>query len=140
MIAMKEEGAEGGCLCGAIRFRTTGRPIWLSYCHCRDCRKASGAPITAFVGFRKDQVDTLKGTAQVYDSSPGIQRRFCNRCGTPLSYDDARLEGEIYIMVGTFDEPERFKPERHAWVTQRLPWLHIRDDLPRHQQNSKPRP
>ena len=41
----------GGCRCGAIRFEAAGEPVHISYCHCGDCRRASGAPLTAFIGF-----------------------------------------------------------------------------------------
>ena len=137
---MTEKMAEGGCLCESIRFRTNGEPIWVAYCHCADCRRASGAPVTVFVGYRKDAVSILDGAPRVYASSPGIRRSFCGRCGTPLAYEDERLPGEIHFMLGAFDAPERFAPARHAWESQRVSWLHIDDALPRHEGNSKPRP
>jgi hypothetical protein len=52
----------GGCRCGAVRFEASVEPNHVSYCHCSDCRKATGAPVTAFVGFAADQV-SLTGDA-----------------------------------------------------------------------------
>ena len=132
-------GAKGGCLCGAVRFRAAAEPLLVSYCHCRDCRKATGAPFVVLVGYRIGQTGIFEGVPQRYSSSPGIRRAFCGRCGTPLSYEDERLPGEIYFMVGAFDQPERFKPDRHAWTSQRLPWLQIDDDLERHERHSRAR-
>lgn len=137
---MSTAPAEGGCLCGRVRFRAGSEPIWVSYCHCKDCRKATGAPVVVFVGFAGSDIEMLGGAATSYVSSPGIKRTFCPRCGSPLSYEDGRLSGEIYFHIGNFDAPERFKPARHGWTSHALSWLHIGDDLPRHERFSRPRP
>src|SRR5260370_16587128 len=34
---------DGGCACGAIRFRLTNTPMIVHACHCRDCQKQSGS-------------------------------------------------------------------------------------------------
>jgi hypothetical protein len=109
------------------------------YCHCHDCRRSSGAPVSLFAGYRDEQVEWERGEPKVYESSPGIRRSFCAVCGTPLSYEDERLPGEVYIPTGVFDDPGAFEPEVHDWVSQELGWLDIRDDLPRYRQSSIPR-
>lgn len=131
--------AEGGCRCGAVGVRARGEPEGVIYCHCGDCRRTSGAPVSLFVGYRTEQVETGPGVPKVYRSSPGVNRSFCGDCGTPLSYDDERLPGEVYVPVGVFYDPETFEPEAHNWVSQRLEHLDIPDGLPRHQKSSKPR-
>jgi len=42
---------EGGCRCGAVAFRARAEPTVVVYCHCRDCRRSSGAPISLWVGY-----------------------------------------------------------------------------------------
>lgn len=130
--------AEGGCLCGKVRFRACGEPIFTAYCHCRDCRRASGAPVTAFVGYPVERVEWI-GERKAYRSSPDVVRSFCGECGASLTYEDAKLPGEVYLAVGVFDEPEEFEPATHSWESRRLGWLDIRDELPRFEQSSKPR-
>lgn len=141
---MSEDGGlgsvnEGGCRCGSVRLRASGRPSAVIYCHCVDCRRSSGAPVSLFAGYRTDQVEIERGAPKVYASSPGIGRSFCGECGTPLSYEDERLEGEIYLHVGIFDDPEPFEPEVHNYVSQKLPWFDLRDDLPKYDGTSVPR-
>ena len=90
------------------------------YYHCRDYRKASGVPVSLFAGYRVEQVDTGQGMPNVYESSLGVRRSFCGDGGTPLSFKAERLPGEVYIMVGVFDNPEPFESETHARVSQKL--------------------
>ncbi len=133
------ETAEGGCLCGAVRLRATGSPTSVTYCHCQDCRKATGAPLVVFVGFKLERVEVTGDAPAARESSPGVTRAFCPDCGTPVSYEDTLLPGKIYFFLGVFDDPAGFTPESHGWVSRKLPWLHIDDDLPRHAMSTKPR-
>ena len=109
------------------------------YCHCGDCRKWSGAPVTVFAGCSTEQVRMCGVEPEVYASSSGVKRSFCGKCGTSFSYEDEKLPGEIYLSVGVLDEPERFEPQGHSWHSRKIGWLHLDDDLPQHQESSRPR-
>ncbi|MDQ3861840.1 MAG: GFA family protein [Actinomycetota bacterium] len=89
------------------------------FCHCRDLRKSSGAPVSPFAGYGSEQVETEQGTPKVYESFHGVRRSFCDDCGTPLLYEDERLPGEAYVMVGAFDGPEPFEPEVHQLIPRK---------------------
>lgn len=122
---------EGGCLCGALRFRLSAAPFDVAYCHCADCRRSSAAPVSLFVEVHEESFEITKGTPAVYPSSPGVARSYCRDCGTPLSYQAERYTGERHLLIGTFDQPERFPPTRHVFTAEALPWFHIADELPR---------
>ena len=128
--------AEGGCRCGAVAFRVRAEPTEVVYCHCRDCRRSSGAPISLWVGYRSERVELTRGEPTVYESSPGIRRSFCATCGSPISFEDERLPGETYLPGGVFDDPEAFEPGGHDWVSLRLRWFDVADGLPRHERSS----
>ncbi len=142
MSAVAETNAihTGGCRCGAVRFEAKADPVHVSYCHCGDCRRASGAPVSAFVGFRADDV-TFRETrpASRFGVSP-ITRTFCGICGSPVSYADERLEGQIFLMLGAMDHPQNYPPSVHGYVSEQLPFFHIDDGLPRRQTTTVPRP
>ena len=129
----------GACRCGAVRFSASAEPHHVSYCHCADCRRASGAPVSAFVGFRTGEV-SLEGEALRHFENGPVSRSFCGTCGSPIAYVDARLEGRIYCMLGVMDHPENYQPTLHAWVSQQLPFVHMTDGLPRRTSTSVPRP
>ena len=123
---------EGGCRCGAVRYRAGGGPLWVTHCHCEECRRSSGAPVSTFVGVGTDGFEFVGGTPRSYESSPQVVRKFCGVCGTPLTYEAAVYHGEVHIMAGTLDNPESLAPGGHVYVRERMPWLAIGDDLPRH--------
>lgn len=120
----------GSCRCGLISVKAAGEPIWQSYCHCTDCRKQTGAPVMAFVGFRDADL-TWHGEPKTWRAG-GVTRSFCEYCGSQIGYRDDRLPDEIYFTLGFMDEPERYPPKMHAFVKRQLPFLHMTDDLPRY--------
>jgi hypothetical protein len=122
----------GRCLCGAVRYRTEGKPLWVAHCHCESCRRQTGCAVATFVGFREGQVRFTKGAPAIFESSPGVRRGFCAACGTPLTYGGERAPGEVHLYVATFDDPESFAPTVHVHVGEKLPWFDTADDLPRY--------
>jgi hypothetical protein len=85
---------EGGCLCGAVRFRAMGAPKGVFWCHCQSCRRHSGAPVSVFVGFERGAYSVTKGEITKFKSSSGTTRGFCRTClGKPARYRSASPEG-----------------------------------------------
>jgi hypothetical protein len=120
---------EGGCLCGALRYRAAPDHREGYYCHCRMCQLAFGNTRAAFINLRKDEVEWTRGTPTYYASSSFARRGFCGQCGTPLSFDyldSPRMD----LSVGSLDDPAAFKPVSHFAVETRVaPW-HADDGLP----------
>ncbi|MGF1471905.1 MAG: GFA family protein [Rubrobacteraceae bacterium] len=126
-------------MCGNVRYAVAGGPGSAVYCHCSDCRRWSGGPVVVLARCSTAQLRVLGEEPRSYASSPGVKRSFCGRCGTPFSYEDERLPGEIYLSIGVFDEPDIIEPGGHSWFSSKLDWLHIKDDLPRYGKSSRPR-
>ncbi|MEA2783469.1 MAG: hypothetical protein QOK29_5013 [Rhodospirillaceae bacterium] len=126
-------GAEqiGHCLCGAVRYRVSGEPLWVAHCHCESCRRATSAAFVTYAGFRRENFEFTAGEPAEYHSSPGVTRRFCPGCGSPLTYEGARWPGEVHILVCSLDDPAIFQPSAHVQADEQLPWLHFADGLPR---------
>ena len=127
------------CFCGAIRLIAAAAPFQVSWCHCRDCRRQTGAPAVVWAGFLSDDV-AWEGAPKRRRSSAHITRSFCGECGTPMSYEDDRLPGELYLHAGLFDEADQLVPDRHAYVTSKLFWLHLEDGLTEFDDTTRPRP
>ena len=114
--------SEGGCLCGAVRYRITGRPRSSSTCFCRSCRLASGATPVAWVVVGLSQYALLSGQLAAFQSSAKVVRSFCARCGTPLAYHHEDDLDTIDLTTATLDQPERFPPTKEIWHEDRVAW------------------
>ena len=122
----------GGCLCGGVRFVVTEPPNKVGTCHCRRCQRWSGSAFSVGVRFRKSAVQFTNGEPKVYRSSSIMERGFCTGCGSPFIYwylVEVMHSEDVWISLGTFDNPEQFKPTYHYAVETEMTWLH--DDLPR---------
>ncbi len=115
----------GSCQCGTIKFHLDGDPKWVAHCHCNDCRRATSAAVSTFVGCDRKKVTFDEGEPATYKSSEGVRRTFCRGCGSPIAYEGARWAGEIHFYVGLFEHPEKLTPNREGYLKERLPWLHI---------------
>ena len=125
----------GGCMCGAVRYETTGTPFDISHCHCHSCRKNNGGPVVTLAGFNADQVAFSGEARKTYASSPGVERAFCGNCGTPLTWEGAGSDGKLIaeIHISTFENPEALVPAAHAFAPERISWFDIADNLPRYE-------
>lgn len=128
----------GRCFCGAVSITASAEPFQVSWCHCRDCRRQTGAPAVVWAGFPAGHLQ-FGGSPTRRQSSLHITRAFCAQCGTPMTYEDDRLAGEIYVHAGLFDEADQLVPDRHAYVTSKLFWLHLEDGLTRYEDTTRPR-
>lgn len=114
--------AEGGCLCGAIRYRVIGAPTSSIICHCRTCRKAGAAPSVAWVRFDRQNFALLRGEPCRFGSSPAVVRTFCAVCGTPLTYASRDAPGEIDVTTISLDDETIHSPTREVWVSHKVAW------------------
>ncbi len=120
----------GGCLCGAVRYWATGEPGHPTLCHCLSCRRASGAPVVAWVTFPTAGFGFVSGSPVRYRSSPPVVRSFCGACGTALTYEHADHPGGVDVTTASLDAPEAFPPADHTWSSHRIAWLRVSDALP----------
>jgi hypothetical protein len=122
----------GGCLCGAVRYRCGAPTVAATYCHCTSCRRAAGAHAVAWFTVADSSLVFVQGQPALHRSSPPVQRAFCARCGTQLTYRHDSRPGEVDVTVGSLDQPERIAPADHIWMEDAAPWDRPGDGLPSH--------
>jgi hypothetical protein len=125
---------KGGCLCGAVRYEWRGTGTSASYCHCPDCRKATGGPYTVGVGVEAAGLTICsgetKGYTKIADSGNPITREFCPECGSPLFTRAEMCPGTVWIKAGSLDEPELIRPTHQTWTQMAVSWAYLDKDLP----------
>ena len=104
---------EGGCLCGAIRFRATAAPTRTTICHCRFCQRVTGSAFLVEPIFRIADVTFSGAAPKVYartsdGSGKEVRVNFCGDCGSALFLAFERFTDVIGVFAGTFDDPNWF--------------------------------
>ena len=126
---------EGGCFCGAVRYRTNGEPKRVSLCSCTWCRKRTGSPLGLSVYFDIAGVDFLSGETQSFrltsDAGRWLETRFCVICATTVGWTLEFLPGHQGIAGGTFDEPDLWTPHRYVFCAAKPDWLGVCESIPR---------
>lgn len=118
---------EGGCFCGAVRYRMAGPPIYVNCCHCRDCQTLTGSAFALNAMIGRDRVTALQGDLAA-DKGGGIR---CAACHV-LLWGVHPLFGDriLFVRAGTLDESEQFKPDAHFFVRSKHPWVTLAGDVP----------
>lgn len=124
----------GSCLCGAITYTVSGELGPLMCCHCTRCRKANGS---AFLAAAQVVPDDFKlhdphGLLKAWESSPGVLRKFCGQCGSPLFSHRPGPPEVIRLRVGTLDTPCDGPVAMHIFCQDRAAWLDSAEHAPRH--------
>ena len=128
----QQKSMDGGCLCGAIRYKIDGLPRRTTNCHCLHCRRSSGAAFLTWLEFRPSDFRIISGTPFQYESRPKVTRQFCGKCGTQLTYEHADEPHTINVTACSLDNVEGVEPEDNIWCDRMVPWLKISDGLHRY--------
>ncbi len=125
---------EGGCLCGAVRYRVEGELGAVGLCHCGQCRRWTGHFLASTSARRQDV--TIEGELRWYESTPGVARRgFCPACGSSLFWE-AIGGPDLEILAGTLDKPTGLRTGHHIFVADKGDYYDIADGLPQYQQGN----
>ncbi len=128
---MSKEGdfsVEGGCDCGAVRYRMTSKPMVVHCCHCRWCQRETGASFALNAMIEADRVILLKGPPEMVDtpsnSGKGQKIARCPDCRIAV-WSNYAGGGEAvrFIRVGTLDEPDLLPPDIHIFTASKQPWV-----------------
>lgn len=129
----KGNGFSGGCLCGAVRYRSTAAPEFVGQCHCEDCRRTSGTDhaTNLMVG---QEAFTLTGTLKVHsrpaDSGNLVSRGFCPECGAPVTITNSAMPGKVFVRASSLDDLEIAKPHVVVFASRAPSWRHLDPDIP----------
>jgi hypothetical protein len=135
MILATEQHLEGGCTCGAIRYRMTSAPMIVHCCHCRWCQRETGASFALNAMIEADRLVLLQGEPELVDtpslSGKGQKILRCPSCRIALwsHYAGAGPKAR-FVRVGTLDEPDRLPPDIHIFTASKQPWVVLPPDVP----------
>jgi hypothetical protein len=129
------DSLEGGCTCGAVRYRLRGAPMIVHCCHCTDCQTESGTAFALNAMYESDRVVLTKGAVETIDtpseSGEGQQIVRCPACKVALwSHYGGLYQKAAYVRVGTLDTPAVLPPDIHIFTRSKLPWMVLPEGVP----------
>lgn len=114
---------EGGCACGACRYRITAPPLSVHACHCLRCQMYTGAAYGISMPVLRKDFELLSGTLHEYSSPANSGRQvpvlFCAACGTRVMHTPQHSPHLVTLFPGTLDDPSWTRPIAHLWVSRR---------------------
>jgi hypothetical protein len=122
---------EGGCLCGAVRFRVSGPFHAAGYCHCTRCQKRTGTASSANVGVDQGAFEVLSGESLLRcwrHPDGGYEKCFCGECGAHLFSRAPDGGGGMGIRMSAFDSDPGVKLTYRQFVAYAAPWEPLPDD------------
>ena len=123
---------DGGCICGAIRYRVGEEPLTLYACHCTDCQRHSGTSFVLSMFVRRRALEVVRGTPRSYefavDGGPTRRGKFCDACSTRLWGEPIKLPDVVVIRPGTLDDTRWLEPVAHIWTRSAQPWVSLPND------------
>lgn len=126
--------AEGGCYCGAVRYRAEGEPILKGECFCRECQYISGGNSNLVMAMPTEGFTITKGETKAFaraDLEQGVSREFCPTCGTHMITRAPGFPAGVLIKIGTLDDPSLFGgPSMACFTRDKFPHHRLPNDIP----------
>ena len=126
------ETFEGGCSCGAVRFRLTSRPMFTHCCHCTDCQRQSGGAFAINALMETSRIEMLSGEPHKVEmpspSGRGHDVYRCAKCEVALWSDYGRRPYLRFVRVSTLDDQHAIKPDAHIFTKSKVPWVRLPED------------
>ncbi len=125
---------DGGCLCGAIRYRCDEEQVITAmHCHCKDCQRVTGSGKATVVMF-PDSAVAISGDFSTFDSlgtnGSHVRRGFCPTCGSQMFTFIEEVPGHVFIKAGSMDESDWLKVDLNCWESSAHSWLPPDSSLP----------
>jgi hypothetical protein len=124
---------EGGCACGAVRYRLTSEPLFVHCCHCRNCQRQTGSAFVINLLVEADRVELLTGEPQPVEvprDDGSVQRIFrCPSCQVAV-FSEYGWPELRFVRGGTLDEPSAVTPDVHIYTRSKVPWVALPDGTP----------
>lgn len=129
-----QDNLEGGCQCGAIRYRITGAPLTLYLCHCTECQKQSSSAFGMSLWVRRSDLEIVSGNPKIWEraatSGGTVECAFCPECGSRLYHKPSSDPEIVSVKAGSLDDTSWLRPVGHIWTRSRQPWVEIGDAPP----------
>lgn len=130
MTAPEPPALLGPCYCGAVVLQSSASPTSIIHCHCRQCRRLSGAAFTTWLGLPREAT-AISGATNLQRFAPSDNglRHFCRHCGTHVFTEDKRLPDILGVPAGILSSALTAQPSGHYFFSNKATRHSCHDDL-----------
>jgi hypothetical protein len=125
---------EGGCDCGAVRYRLESAPLFVHCCHCHDCQRQTSSAFVINALIERERMTEMSGETQAHlmrtDSGRPHNIHRCTKCQTAIWSVYGGIQQLRFVRVGTLDEPAAMPPDVHIYTRSKLPWISLPASVP----------
>lgn len=130
---------EGGCLCGAVRYRSSAEPLMVVICQCTHCQRTSGSPYSVVLAMPTGSIEFTGERPVTYHdtgaSTKAVQREFCSKCGSPIVTCSDAAPNMQFLKTGSLDDASWVRPQAAIWCDSAQPWVPLPEGIARMPQN-----
>jgi hypothetical protein len=124
---------EGGCSCGAVRYRLASEPMFVHCCHCLNCQRQTGSAFVINLLIEAERVELVAGGLQPVEvprDDGSTQRIFrCPECQIAIYSEYGRPQVR-FVRAGTLDDPSSVAPDVHIFTRSKVPWVTLPEGVP----------
>jgi|TARA_Y100000389_G_scaffold36402_1_gene30983 hypothetical protein len=120
---------KGKCLCGAVKYKLSEKPLFTQACHCKDCKVLTGSSyvinssvVENTLSIEGEISSTIKLQA---GSGKYVQMFFCNKCGSYIYTDYESAIGRLNVRTKTLEKSEEFPPQAHIFTKDKDEWVNL---------------
>jgi hypothetical protein len=123
---------EGGCTCGAVRYRLASEPLFIHCCHCLSCQRQTGSAFVINLLIERERVEVTGepvaiDVARDNGSTQKVYR--CPSCQIAV-FSEYTYPEVWFVRGGTLDEPRTVEPDVHIFTRSKLPWVTLPEGVP----------
>jgi hypothetical protein len=127
------DGLDGGCSCGAVRYRLRSEPLFVHCCHCLNCQRQTGSAFAINVLIEAVSVEIVAGDPRPVDvprDDGSTQRIFrCPACQVAV-YSEYTRPQVWFVRAGTLDDPSQVSPDVHIYTRSKRDWIALPESVP----------
>jgi hypothetical protein len=136
--SVPEFPVEGGCQCGAVRYKLKAAPLAVYACHCKDCQRFSGTTHSISMVVPADQLQLTLGVLSMFEKSADsgriVRMLGCQGCGTKIWNEPANNPDMLILKAGTLDDLSWAAPVGNIWTASKAPWVDLDENVPNFEQ------
>jgi hypothetical protein len=125
---------EGGCTCGAVRYRLAAAPMFVNCCHCTWCQRETGGAFVINAIIETAQIEVTRGASQPVatpsESGRGQIIHRCPTCHVALWSHYGRRTAIAFLRAGALDDAGAVTPGAFIFTRSKLPWVVLPPDIP----------